>query len=174
MLCFSKVLWLRRLGKSAPKNGRVRRIGCWRCGKICATPARENDSEVKIVKNWQPRSTFGSCSRQNLHHACARQRFGSQNREKLTASEHFWKFKSAKFAPRLRETAIWKSKSLKTERFGALLEVEVTKICTTPARDNDLEVKIVKNWGCESTFGSWSRQNLYHACARQRFGSQNR
>ena len=31
MLCFSIVLWLRRLGKSAPKNGRVRRIGCPRC-----------------------------------------------------------------------------------------------------------------------------------------------
>ena len=30
----------------------------------------------------------------------------------------------AKFAPRLRAKAIWKSKSLKTERFGALLEAE--------------------------------------------------
>ena len=29
-----------------------------------------------------------------------------------------------KFAPRLRERTIWKSKSLKTERFGALLEVQ--------------------------------------------------
>ena len=28
---------------------------------------------------------------------------------------------------------------------GALLEVELRKICTTPARENDLEVKIVKN-----------------------------
>ena len=81
MLCFSIVLWLRCLGKSGPKNGRVRRICCPRCRKICTTPAR----------------------------------------------------------------AIWKSKSLKTEGAGALLEVEVGKICTTPARDNDLEVKIVKN-----------------------------
>ena len=46
--------------------------------------------------------------------------------------------------PRLRARAIWKSKSLKAERFGALLEVEVAKICTTPARENDLEVQIVK------------------------------
>ena len=59
-----------------------------------------------------------------------------------------------KFAPRLRARTIWKSKSLKTERFGALLEVEVAKICTTPARQNDLEVKIVKNWHVRSTFGS--------------------
>ena len=50
-----------------------------------------------------------------------------------------------KFAPRLRARAIWKSKSLKTEGARALLDVEVGKICTTPARENDLEVKIVKN-----------------------------
>ena len=42
-----------------------------------------------------------------------------------------------KFAPRLRARAIW--------TLGALLEVEVGKICITPARKNDLEVKIVKN-----------------------------
>ena len=50
-----------------------------------------------------------------------------------------------KFAPRLRAGTIWKSKSLKAEGAGALLEVEVAKICTTPAREHDLEVKIVKN-----------------------------
>ena len=142
MLCFSIVLWLRRLGKSAPKNGRVRRICCPRCDKICTTPARESDLEVKIVKNWRRRSTFGSWSRQ--------------------------------FAPRLRASTIWTSKSLKAESLGRLLEVEVAKICTTLAREHDSEVKIVKNWRRRSTFGSWSRQNLHHASARERFGSQNR
>ena len=141
MLYFSIVLWLRRLGKSAPKNGRVRRICCPRCDKICTTPARESDLEVKIVKNWGCGSTFGSWSRQILHHACARERFGSQNRKKLRVREHFWKLQSSKFAPRLR------------------------------AR---MEVKIVKNWEPRTTFGSWNRQNLHHACAPARFGSQNR
>ena len=28
--------------------------------KICPPSARESDSEVKIVKNWHARSTFGS------------------------------------------------------------------------------------------------------------------
>ena len=59
-----------------------------------------------------------------------------------------------KFAPRLRARAIWKSKVLKTDSLGALLEVEVPEICTTPARENDLEVKIVKNWHDRRTFGS--------------------
>ena len=53
---------------------------------------------------------------------------------------------STKFAPRLRARAIWKSNSLKTGMFGALLEVDIDKICTTPARESDLEAKIVKNW----------------------------
>ena len=52
---------------------------------------------------------------------------------------------SRKFAPRLRARAIWDSKSLKTGMPGALLEVDIDKICTTPARESDLEVKIVKN-----------------------------
>ena len=81
---------------------------------------------------------------------------------------------STKFAPRLRAREIWKSKSLKTGMPGALLEVDLDKICATPARESDLEVKIVKNWRCRSTFGSSHRQNLHHACARERFGSQNR
>ena len=51
---------------------------------------------------------------------------------------------STKFAPRLRARAIRKSKSSKTGRPGALLEEQLRKNCTTPARESDLEVKIVK------------------------------
>ena len=66
----------------------------------------------------------------------------------------FWKLSFAKFAPRLRARAIRKSKSLKTGMPGALVEVELRKICTTPARESDLEVKIIKNWRFRSIFGS--------------------
>ena len=76
---------------------------------------------------------------------------------------------STKFAPRLRARAIWKSKSLKTGGVGALFEVGLTKICTTPARERDLEVKIVKDWHDRSTFGSSASENLHHACAREQF-----
>ena len=68
-------------------------------------------------------------------------------------SEHFWKLTCTKFAPRLRARANWKSKSLKTERFGALLEFDFDKICTTPARESDLKVKIVKTPGARDVFG---------------------
>ena len=39
--------------------------------------------------------------------------------------------------------------------FGALLEVELPKICTTPARGNDLEIKIVKAPGARDVFWGW-------------------
>ena len=155
MLCFSIVLSLRKLAKVGPKNGSCEGSAVQDVYKICATPARESDLEVKIVKNWRCRSTFGSSHRQNLHHACARERFGSQNRWKLACREHFWKLTSTKFAPRLRARAIWKSKSLKRGRLGALLEVQLRKICTTPARANDSEVKIVKTPGARDVFGGW-------------------
>ena len=91
MPCFSIVLWLHRLEKSAPKSKVVRRIGCPRCQqnlhhcgaraickstsskiegpgarfqveprKICTTLWRESGLEVKIVKDWHARGTFGS------------------------------------------------------------------------------------------------------------------
>ena len=60
---------------------------------------------------------------------------------------------STNLAPRLRARAIWKSKWLKRGRFGALLEVALPKICTTPARESDSEVKIVKAPGARDVFG---------------------
>ena len=152
MLCVSIVLRLRCLGKSAPKNGRARRICCPRCDKMCTTPARESDLEVKIVKNWRARSSFGSWSCQT----CTTPARENDLEVKIVKNWHgrstFWKFKSPKFAPRLRARTIWKSKLLKTEGAGALLEVELDKICTTPARENDLEVKIVKAPGSRDVF----------------------
>ena len=58
MLCFSIVLRLRRLAKSALKNGSCGGSAAQDVNKICTTPARESDEEVKIVKNWRARSTF--------------------------------------------------------------------------------------------------------------------
>ena len=55
---------------------------------------------------------------------------------------------------------------------GSLLKIQIAKVRTTPARESDLEVKIVKNWQRRNTFESSSRQNL-HACVRERFGRQN-
>ena len=78
--CFSIVLSLRKLAKVGPKNGSCEGSAVQDAYKSCTTPARESDLEVKILKNWHAGSTFGSWHRQNLHHACAWERFGSPNR----------------------------------------------------------------------------------------------
>ena len=77
---FSIVSWLRRLAKAGPKNGSCEGSAAQDVNKICTTSARESDLVVKIAKNWRCRGTFWSWAWQNLHHACARERFGSQNR----------------------------------------------------------------------------------------------
>ena len=71
---------------------------------------------------------------------------------------------STKFPPRLRARAIRKSKSLKAGGVGALLDVELRKICTTPARESDLEVKIVKTPGARDVFGA----SKCFSCGRRR------
>ena len=83
--------------------------------KICTTPARESDLEVKIVKNWT--GGVGALLEVDIDKICTTPARESDFYEKK--------------APRCM--------------FGALLEVELPKICTTPARESDLEVKIVKN-----------------------------
>ena len=66
--CFSIVSWLRGFAKSGPKNGSCGGSAAQDVDKFCATPARESDSEVKIVENWHAGSTFGSQASQNLHY----------------------------------------------------------------------------------------------------------
>ena len=60
MLCFTIVSWFRGLAKAGPKNGSCEGSATQDVDKICTTPVRESDLEIKIVKNWQARGTFGS------------------------------------------------------------------------------------------------------------------
>jgi hypothetical protein len=56
--------------------------------------------------------------------------FRSQNCEKLSGSGHFWKLRCRKKARLCGGKHISESKVLKTDGFGALLEVEMSKKCT--------------------------------------------
>ena len=60
MLYFSLVSWLQGLAKAGPKSGSCEGSVAQNIIKICTTPARESDSEIKIVKYWHARSTLGS------------------------------------------------------------------------------------------------------------------
>ena len=64
--------------------------------KKCAPLWREAHFEVKMYKTHHGRTTFGSCDVEKVHAVVARSTFPSQKCQKLTVSDHFWRFRCRK------------------------------------------------------------------------------
>ena len=122
-----------------------------RCRKKRTPLWREAHFQVKSVKNWRSRTTFGGSDVEKVHAVVARSTFPSQNVQNTPGPDHFWKLRCRKSARRCGAKHISKSKVLKTEGLGPLLEVQmskkVSKKCTPLWREAHFEVKSVKNWG---------------------------
>ena len=115
--------------------------------KSCTPLWREAHLEVKMYKAHHSRTTFGSWDVEKVHAVVARSTFPSQNVQSTSASDHFWKLRCRKSARRCGAKHISKSKVLKTDGLGPLLEVQMSKKCTPLWREAHFEVKSVKNWG---------------------------
>ena len=61
--------------------------------KKCTVLWREAHLEVKSVKNWRSRSTFGSWDVQKVHAVVAQSTFRSQHVKNTRSSDHFWRFR---------------------------------------------------------------------------------
>ena len=81
--------------------------------------------EVKMMKKCTP-----------LWREDARSTFPNQNAQNTPCPEHFWKLWCRKSARRCGAKHIWKSKALKTEGFGPLLEAEMFKIVARKCAKN--------------------------------------
>ena len=81
--------------------------------KNCTPLWREAHLEVKSVKNWRSRSTFGSWDVEKVHGVVARSTFWSQNVQNTRGSDHFWKLRCRKSARRCGAKHILKSKCTK-------------------------------------------------------------
>ena len=112
--------------------------------KICTPLWREAHFEVKMYKTHHSQTTFGSWDVEKVHAVVARSTFPSQNVQSTPCSDHFWKLTCRKSVRRCGAKHIWKSKVLKTDGLGALLEVDMSKNCTLFWREANLEV-IKKN-----------------------------
>ena len=88
---------------------------------------------------------FGQMRDEKLRAIVARSDVRSQNVQSTSFSEDFWKLRCRKSARRCGAQHISKSNMLKTDGFGALLEVEMLKKCTPLWRAAHFEVKHVKN-----------------------------
>ena len=113
----------------------------------CTPLWREAHFQAKMYKTPGVRTTFGSWDVEKVHAVVARSTFPSQNVQNTSASDHFWKLRCQKSARRCGAKHISKSKVLKTDGLGPLLEVQMSKKCTLLWREAHFEVKSVKNWG---------------------------
>ena len=140
--------------------------------KNCTPLWREAHFEVKSVKNWRSRTTFGSWDVEKVHAVVARSTFPSQNAQNTSASDHFWKLRCRKSARRCGEKHISKSKCTKHTILGPLLEVEMSKKCTPLWREAHFQVKMFKTHHSRTTFGSWEVEKVHAVVARSTFPSQ--
>ena len=99
--------------------------------KKCTPLWREAHFQVKSVKNWRSRTTFGSWDVKKVHAVVARSTFRSQNAQNTTCSRHFWRFRCRKSARRCGARHMSKSKCTKHQGFGPLLEVQMSLRFTT-------------------------------------------
>ena len=99
----------------------------FRMSKNCTPLWRNTHFEVKMLKNWRPRSTFWSSGVAKLHAAVAKRTCGHENAKKLTASEHFLKFRCRKIARCCGEKHISKWKCTKHVSSGQFFEVLMWK-----------------------------------------------
>jgi len=85
----------------------------------------------------------------------------------------FGKLWCRKSARRCGAKCVSKSKSTQHTRVRALLEVVMSKKCTSLWREAHFKVKSVKNWRSRSTFGSWDIEKVHVIVARSTFRSQH-
>ena len=122
----------------------VEPCGQMRDEKLHAVVARSTFPSQNAQNTLQLRSTFRSCDVEKVHALVPRSTFASQNVQNTPASEHLWKLRCSKSARRCGAKHMSKSKVLKTDRFGAFLEVAMLKKCTLLWREAHFEVKMHK------------------------------
>ena len=73
--------------------------------KKCTPLWREAHFQVKSVKNWRSRTTFGSWDVEKVHAVVAGSTFRSENVQNTRGSDHFWRFR-CRFAASLHYTTL--------------------------------------------------------------------
>ena len=132
--------------------------------KTHRVPSTFRSSDVKKVKAVVARSTFPSQNVQStprsvhfwqLKRSKSLRRCGvKHNVQNIPGTEHSWKFRCRESVCRCGAKDTSKSKVIKTDRFGELLEVEMLKNCTPFWREAHFQVKMHKTHDVQSAFES--------------------
>ena len=116
--------------------------------KVHAVVARSTFPSQNVQNTPGVRTTFGSCDVEKVHAVVARSTFPSQSVQSTPGPDHFWKFRCRKSARRCGAKHISKSKCTKHTMLGPLLEVQMSKKCTSLWREGHFEVKMYKTLRC--------------------------
>ena len=141
-------------------------FGSWDVEKAHAVVARSTFPSQN-VQNTPASDHFWKLRCRKVHAVVARSTFPSQNVQSTPGPDHFWKLRCRKSARRCGAKHISKSKVLKTDGLGPLLEVQssdvekVSKKCTPLWREAHFEVKSVKTEGFEP-FLTWRCRKSRH------------
>ena len=96
----------------------------------------------------------GQMRDEKLHAVVARSTFRSQKCKRLTVSDYFWKLRCRKAHAVVAQSTFRSKKCTKHLSIGPVLEVEMSKKCTTLSREAHFEVKVCNTHHSRSTFGS--------------------
>ena len=163
--------WKSRGGKSQrgeePKREDQRRERVRRkkvqVAKHCVLPticgSRGSKSRLAKAAGAEP---CGQMRDEQLHAVVARSTFASEKAKSTSRSEHFGSFRCRKGARRCGAKHVWKSKVWKTDGFGALLEVEMSKKRTPLWREAHSEVKCTKH----VSLGALLEVEMFKKCTR--------
>ena len=86
----------------------------------------------------------------------ARSIFLNKNIQNTLVSDGFWKLRYRKSVRRVS-----KLKILKTDGLGLLLEVEMSKKCTSLWREVRFQIKMYKTPQCRTAFGNYDVEKVY-------------
>ena len=140
-------------GQNTPWSDHFLKFRCRKSARRCGAKHICKSKWTKHTMVGNGRTTFWSSDVEKVHAVVARSTFPSQNVQNTPMSDHFWKFRCRKSARRCGAKHVSKSKVLKTDSLGPLLEVQMSKKCTPLWREAHFQVKMLKTPGSRTTFG---------------------
>ena len=108
-----------------------------------------------------------------VHAVVARSTFRSQHVQNTPRSDHFWKLRCRKSACRCGAKHISKPTCTKHATFGPLLEVAMSKKCTSLWRETHFDANMYKTHHVRTTFGSCDVEKMHTVVARSTFRRQH-
>ena len=122
--------------------------------KKCAPLWREAHFQVKSVKNWRPRTTFWKLRCRKSAHRCGAKHISKSKMYKTHQVRTTFRSWDVEKVHVVARSTFPSQKCTKHHMFAPLLEVQMSKKCTSLWREAHFKVKMLKSPGVRTTFGS--------------------